>query len=302
MRKPPRMRISSFAPVLVLALQPPACSPEHGDDDDAVDAGRDAAPDASRDAEVPQRDAEVWPDAGIVDDEVIVWAHSAETLYGFDPRTNTVSTVGDFMDPDGVPVVTVTDLAVDRDGRVLVCDYTSLYEVDPETALATHVADFPLNKGVRFFGLTFLPVGVLDADQETLVGATSTGEYYRLDPDTGAVNLLGQFSDGYVLSGDIVSVAGAGTFATVKRADIDTDVLVELDPETGEVTPIGSEIGFVSLFGLGYWRSRLFGFSSHGELVEIDIDRGTGELVTDQTGTDQFWGAGVTTIAPVGPF
>ena len=295
---------SSYCPFVLLASLPLlACPPDRGGDDDGGGGARDAAADAARDAEPePEPDAEVWPDAGIVEDEVIVWAHSAQTLYAFDPRTETVTPVGDFQDPDGNPVDNMTDLAVDRDGRMLTCSNLALFSVDPETAVATQVAVFPIDVDVRFYGLTFLPEGVLDADQETLVGATNNGEYYRIDPDTGVSELLGQFSDGYVLSGDIVSVVGAGTFATVKRNDIDTDVLVDLDPRTGEVTPIGGPIGFVSLFGLGYWRSRLYGFSSRGELVEIDVERGTGALVTDQTGADQFWGAGVTTIAPVGPF
>lgn len=296
------MRLAFFAAVLP-ALFVSACKPDHGDDDDATDAGpADAAADAARDAEVVERDAEVFPDAGIVEDEVIVWAHSASTLYAFDPRENTVTAVGDFTMTDGTPIEDMTDLAVDKDGRVLACNYTSLWDVDTASAESTFVADFPIDVDARFFGLTFLPEGVLDDAAETLVGATSTGEYYRIDADTGASELVGQFSDGFVLSGDIVSVEGAGTFATVKRDDLATDALVELDPATGDVTRIGTEIGTVSLFGLGYWRSHLYGFSSRGELVDIDIERGTGSTVTADTGTDQFWGAGVTTIAPVGPF
>lgn len=296
------MRASFFAAVLFAS-----CSPNHGgdDDDDSVgdDAGaRDAAADAARDAEPEPRDAEPELDSAVVEDEVIVWAHSSSTLYAFDPRENVVSTVGDFVAPGGGAVEDMTDLAVNKDGRVLSCSNLSLYDVDTETAEATLIATFPLEDGVRFYGLTFLPEDVIDENRETLVGATSNGEYFRVDEDTGDAELLGQFSDGYVLSGDIVSVEGAGTFATVKRDDIDSDVLVELDPMTGEVTRVGTEIGYESLFGLGYWRSRLFGFSSRGELVDIDIDSGAGSLVAGDTGTDQFWGAGVTTIAPVGPF
>lgn len=295
---------TSLAAVSIACLLALSCKPDHGDDDDgASDAGpHDAAADAPADAEPVERDAEVWPDAGIVEDEVIVWAHSSSTLYGFDPRQNTVTTVADFATSDGTPVEDMTDLAVDMDGRVLGCSYTALWEIDTESAEVTFVADLPLGADSRFFGLTFLPEGALDDAAETLVGATSTGEYFRIDAESGAAELIGQFSDGFVLSGDIVSVEGAGTYATVKRDDLASDALVELDPATGDVTRIGTEIGTVSLFGLGYWRSRLFGFSSLGELVEIDIERGTGSTVTAETGTDQFWGAGVTTIAPVGPF
>jgi hypothetical protein len=80
------------------------------------------------------------------------------------------------------------------------------------------------------------------------------------------------------------------------------DILVELTPETGMAVPIGTGTGFGSLFGLGYWRNRLYAFSNSGQLVEINIDTGAGTLLTDMTGADQFWGAGVTTLAPTGPF
>jgi hypothetical protein len=143
---------------------------------------------------------------------------------------------------------------------------------------------------------------VLDDGEETLVGATSSGAYFRIDRDDGTADLVGSFSDGFTLSGDIVSVEGAGTYVTVEREDLDSDVLALLDPLTGEIEPIGTGIGYRSLFGLGYWRQHLYGFSSHGELVDIDFETGAGTLVTDETGTDQFWGAGVTTIAPIGPF
>lgn len=263
------------------------------EDAGASDAGRDGS--AAVDAGTPT-------DAGVPTDDVIVWAHSARTLFAFDPRELVVSSVGDFILVDGTDAPVMTDLAVDSAGTLYACSRTALWRVDTESARATHLVDMALPTDVELNGLTFLPAGSLDAGDETLVGATDSGDYYRIDPETGATDHLGTYSNGYVSSGDIVSVEGAGTFATVKRDDLASDLLVRLDPRTGTATRIGEGIGFQRLFGLGYWRSRLFAFSADGALVEIDIETGIGSVVTDATGTDQFWGAGVTTLAPVGPF
>ncbi len=263
------------------------------------DGGRHDA--GTTDAGVPV-DAGPRPDAGTPDDDVIVWAHSADTLFAFDPRELVVTSVGDFTLSDGASAPEMTDLAVDEAGTLYTCSRTALWRVDAATAQATHVVDYTLPDGVELNGLTFLPVGTIDPAAETLVGATDSGDYYRIDPATGDATLLGTYSHGYVSSGDIVSVEGAGTYATVKRDDLDTDVLVRLDPETGTATRVGEGIGFRRLFGLGYWRSRLFAFAADGSLIEIDIETGTGSTVSTATGTDQFWGAGVTTLAPVGPF
>lgn len=257
--------------------------------------------DSGSDGGVVRSDSGPRPDAGPVEDEVLVYAHSAGTLFAFDPRALTVTPIGAFRLPDGSQAPQMTDLAVDSAGMIFTCGRTALYRVDATTAVATHVADFDLPTGVEFNGLTFLPAGALDPASEVLVGATDAGDYYRVDPATGATTLLGTYSNGYVSSGDIVSVEGAGTFATVKRDDLTTDLLVRLDPRTGTATRIGEGIGYSRLFGLGYWRSRLFAFHADGQLVEIDILTGQGTLVSTTTGTDQFWGAGVTTLAPVGP-
>ena len=241
-------------------------------------------------------------DAGTPEDDVIVWAHSADTLFALNPRTLTVTPVGMFSFADGGVVPGMTDLAVNKSGEIFTCSRTDLYRVDPRTAVTTHIAALGLESGVQFNGMTFLPEGVIDAEAETLVGATDAGDYYRVDPVTGTTTRLGTYSNGYLSSGDIVSVVGAGTFATVKRDDLTTDLLVRLDPATGTATRIGDGIGYRRIFGVGYWRSRLYGFVADGTLVEINIETGVGTPVDGETGSDQFWGAGVTTRAPVAPF
>lgn len=235
-----------------------------------------------------------------VTDSVLVWANSPTALFSFDPRTNQVRTVGNFSVEGAPPTpLEITDLAVNAQGEVWAISFQSLYRVNTQTATLTwvaHFADFGFN------ALTFVPAGVLDPARETLV-AVSVLDYYRVDTQTGAATRIGSYGGGFSSSGDLVSIANAGTFATANSPDpwATSDVLVRIDLATGQVTPIGAGIGFDFLYGLGYWRSRLFGFSDSGQLVEINIQTGVGTVVTPNTGTTQFWGAGVTTVAPVGP-
>ncbi|HJL47635.1 MAG TPA: hypothetical protein RMG45_17405, partial [Polyangiaceae bacterium LLY-WYZ-15_(1-7)] len=262
----------------------------------AEDAGADV------DAALPGEDggSPARPDAGDGLDDVIVWAHSPRELFAFDPRTNGVTEIGRFRGPDGSDAEDMTDLAVDGFGNLFTCSFTTLYRVDAATAEVTEIGALGVPTEVRFNALTFVPAGALDPAAEVLVAATADGDYYRIDVASGAATRVGTFADGYGSSGDLVSVLGAGTFATVFRDDLDEDWLVRLDPATGEITPVGST-GTVRLFGLGYWRNRLYGFNSFGWLLEIDVATGEASVVEMDTGADVFFGAGVTTNAPTAP-
>ncbi len=266
------------------------------------DTGLQAMPDAMP----PRRDVEVPPvDAPPLMGEVLVYAHSKSTLFSFDPRSLRVASLGEFYDADHDEEPEITDIAITKDGEIYGCSRDALYRIDDENAASKRLAEFDLPEGVSFNGLTFVPMGELENDRETLVGATDDGEdgtYYRIDLETGATREIGRYSNGYRSSGDIVSVEGAGTFATVKRDDLDTDLLVRIDLTTGRATRIGDGIGYRRIFGLAYFRDRLYGFVADGTLVQIDLDTGVGDEVSTTTGTMQFWGAGVTTLAPVGPF
>jgi len=289
------LRLSLLALLLPFAV---ACATRDHGDRPVPDAstGDTGMPDANVDAGT--QDSGPRPDLGEPPDTTIVYAHSSHTLYAFDPRTNMVSTIGDFTLLDGTPTESMTDLAVDQHNQIYTCSRTAIYTVNRLTAVATHIADITVPAGAQFNGLTFVPAGVLDPVDEVLVGATDAGDYFSVDRTTGALMLRGTYQSGFGDSGDLVSVAGAGTFATVKRSDLTTDHLARIDPATGATTDLG-DIGFAGVFGLGYWRAKLYGFTKTGQLIRIDVTTGAGTLVTTMTGATQFYGAGVTTLAPI---
>ncbi len=292
-----------WALVLGLVAALAACSTRStrpGDGGGLPDATVDGAADTGTDTSTrPDASGDVGPDLS----SVLVYAHSRDTLFTFSPATLTVETVGAFRTGEGEAPPNMLDLAVDAEGAVFTSSADELWRVDPMTAEVTLVGSFGL--GDQLFALSFLAPGELGAD-EVLIGAANSGDYYRIDRDTASATRLGAYPDGWRSSGDIVSVEGLGTFATVRRDDFPSDVLVQiLFSSDGSSTvvvkgPIRSaERDFTQLFGVGYWGRVLYGFSNAGELIEIDRDSGAGSLVTTETGTDQFWGAGVTTVVPV---
>lgn len=270
---------------------------------ETMDAG--AMP-SEEDAAAPQ-DSEP---SGPALEDVLIYAHSADTLFAFSPDTLSVSPIGTFTLPDGSPAPSMLDLAVDRDGVVFTSSYDSLYEVDPETAIATKVGDFDID-GQRLYALSFLVPGEYHPTEETLVGATNEGKFFVINRENAQATLVGQYPQGWQSSGDIVSVEGLGTFATLKPAndnqstfagDVLARMLFAADGSTeafilGPIRSVNED--FKQLFGLAYWGRALYGFGNKGELIEINPKNGAAQVMQTETGTEQFWGAGVTTVVPV---
>jgi hypothetical protein len=272
-------------------------------DDAAVEAaGAEMmlAPDGSRGQSgappylmVPDAATEAAADDG-GGDPVVVYAQSGSDLFGVNPETLKLSRLGPLAIPLGGGKVkylnTVSDIAIDKNGRILGVTYDSLLEIDPATAECKVIA--PLPPGLTFNGLSFIRV---ERGDEYLVATTSQGTVHRIDPQTGAATLIGNYGAGLKSSGDIVSVDGYGTLGTVSGED--GDQLARIDPGTGKATVIGP-IGFKHVWGIGFWKDKVFGFTENGEFVLIDPKTGKGTLV-ERDSAAPFWGAGVTTSVPV---
>jgi hypothetical protein len=273
-----------------------------GESIDLPDAqGLDAGPDSNL---FVRPDTGPLPDSGTPLEDTLIYAHSPNTLFSFSAMTNTVTEIARFTEPDGSSAPDMLDLAVNAAGQVFTSSATALWSVDPTTARVTEIGTFDVAMGEQFYALTFLAPGELGAG-ETLLGATNMGVYYEIDPATARVRRLGSYPDGWLSSGDVVSVEGA-TFATIRRMDDTVDTLAQITFDASGRSTIrvigairGDGMDFRQIFGLGYWGRSVYGFSNSGQLIEIDRATGAGRLATTMTGTRRFWGAGVTTRAPV---
>lgn len=237
----------------------------------------------------------------------VVYAHSDSALFSVDPSSRAVRMVGMFRFPTDGNNHSMTDLAVNADGEITGVTQDALYRIDPDTAGCTLIRSLPATDQRVFVGLTWVPVGVLDPAREVLLGGATDGTLWRIDPSTGRTASVGALSSGWGISGDMVSIAGAATYATVRRTTgtSTADTLVTLTfttsgtSTTARMTTVGTITGYQSIYGLGYWRSTLYGFTRAGHLITINVRTGAGTDVSMPT--MQFSGAGVTTVAPVAP-
>lgn len=272
-----------YLPILAL-LAVAACGPAAsiGDDDDTggVD-GNPGTPDASLG----------WSDAPPVAENAAVYAHSSSALYRVDPDDLQVALVGNFQWPSGSD--TMTDIAIDKDGNMIGVSFYSVYAVDKDTAACTLLAGL----STSFNGLSFVAAGP-DPNDEILVGAAESGALYQIDPLNGTTTPLGSYGGGLGSSGDLVYVRGFGTVATVTDGS-GNDKLARVDPANNwSAELIGSgDTGATSIWGLGFWKNQVYGFTDTQRFLLIDTATGLGTPV--ESSTVNWWGAAVTTSAPI---
>jgi hypothetical protein len=247
-----------------------------------------------------------------------IFAHSATSLFRLDPDTRQVTKVADFSGCDGK----IVDIAVDATGNLFASTWVldssnvrqggGLARVDGKTARCTKIADGDVPNS-----LAFVPAGAIDANAEALVGF-NLQKYVRIDVKTGKTSELGSlnpnpFNRWFRSSGDLVSVNGGKTYLTAKEVPKDdpdygepidpNDVLLSIDPKTGKVLSVIGSTEKRDLYGVGFWAGTLYAFSDGGGMFAIDpkTARATVMPTSNSVQGQSFWGAGVTTSAPLSP-
>jgi hypothetical protein len=223
---------------------------------------------------------------------VYVYAHTASTLYKVDPDTLQVTMVAPF-NWGSVISDQMTDIAIDKNGTMIGVSFTRVYRVDPSNA-ATTLLSSALARS--FNGLSFVPADQLGmTGDDVLVGTeNSDGKVFRLDPMTGAATEVGNMGS-YTSSGDLVGIAGFGTVQTVVGGA--GDLLARLAPSSFSASPIGGGTGFSKIYGVAFFKGKVYGFTEGGAFVLIDPNTGAATQVSNAG--IAWWGAAVTTLAPV---
>ena len=244
------------------------------------------------------------PDAAPVDTSR-VYAHSAGTLFRIDTQNLGTVQVGDMT---GLGTQSMTDLAIDKSDHMVGITLDKLYTIDPNTGVVTLIKDLSQSAS-NFTSLSFIPSDLNDpASPDILVSANSFGDVFQIDASAGTATKIGSYgtvANGKVgSSGDLIGVRGLGIYATVDvgTAPNSNDYLAKIDPVTWTATPIGTGTGFNNIFGLGYWAGKFYGFvddkTTHtGKIIAIDQNTGAGTEIL--SGAQEWYGAGVTTDAPV---
>ena len=218
-----------------------------------------------------------------------LFAQSPNTLYRLDAITKELHTVGDFVGCDG-PVI---DIAIDQKGRLFGTTFGGFYRIDTGDGSCT-----PMGMGLTPTSLAFVPPGTLDPTEEALVGFDHAA-YVRFDPETGDSVVIGDLSSpGYESSGDVVAVAGGGTYLSAKGNGC-SDCLIEVDPVTGALLGIVADLQYSDVFGLAYYDGIAYGFTGNGELFQVELATGetTPLVIANPPANLGFYGA----ASPSGP-
>ncbi|MEQ8277693.1 MAG: PQQ-binding-like beta-propeller repeat protein [Deltaproteobacteria bacterium] len=201
-----------------------------------------------------------------------VYIHTGQTLFAYDPATNTTSQIGDFFVTSG-QLEDMVDIAIDSQGRLFggtrqagsQADANRIYQIDPETAECRYRFSYD----DTLHGLTFLPDGrlVIAGERVSVV-----------DPISGSQLVEFPAANAYQTSGDIVGLPDGNLYWTVRgerRMDgsYENDSVVRIDPSTGNISWLG-EAAVTRIYGLGYANGQLFGFSSMGVVVTIQPENG----------------------------
>jgi hypothetical protein len=236
-----------------------------------------------------------------------VYAHSGSVLYRIDTVNFGTVQIGAMT---GLGSASLTDLAVDKNDHMVGVTLNKLYSVDATTGAVTLIKDLSQSTH-NPTSLSYVPADLNDPNSaDILVTADSVGDVYQIDEMTGSASKLGSYGTvalgKVVSSGDLIGVRGLGIYATVDvgngSGSAANDYLAKIDPTSWTATPIGTGTGYNNIFGLGFWAGKIYGFvddkTNHtGKIISIDANTGVGSEIL--SANIEWYGAGVTTDAPI---
>ena len=231
-----------------------------------------------------------WPGRALPD---TVYAHTDLDLFALGVKAFRLDRVAPFtFDTEGNH--RVTDIAFDSAGVLWAITFNTLWICHPQTSECRSQGRLPFT---NFNGLTFLPGELFESERDVLVGIDIPGAWRRLIfTDGGEIDdeLIGIYPN-ESSSGDAFSIEGVGTFASVKRAGVNSDIIVRVDPTSpNRVEDFVVLEGYQKIYGLAGWRGALFAFDEGGTILRVDLN--SREVMPLNTQPEAWWGAGVSPV------
>ncbi len=197
------------------------------------------------------------------------YAHTNEGLYKVDPFTITIERQTDVPD--------LFDIDTHPDGTLYGLNAESLYRFDGDSRWL-RVADVPAIEEAT--GLAI--------DRDGIAYVTAGPELWTVDLESGERNRVGEIGD-FFSSGDCVINKDNSLFMSSKAFD-QPDTLVVIDDQ-GNGSVFGGlghgNIGFGRVYGLTAGWGLMFGMTSQGELLQLDVSTGSATLL--HTFEDMRW-------------
>jgi len=136
-----------------------------------------------------------------------------------------------------------------------------IYVVDSSGNLGTVDVSTCAAKVIGNMGVVLTDIAF--ATNGDLYGLSYT-DFYRIDPDTAAVTLIGSHG---INGGNALKFATNGTLYAAGNA---STLLYTINPSTGVASPVGN-IGFASAGDLAFNSGQLFMTSTDNQLIQIDL-------------------------------
>ena len=211
--------------------------------------------------------------------------YASSSYTSLDRFTNLYNVIGDGMDVligeintvDGDKPLLITDITLTTDNTLYGVSYENLYIIDVNTAIASLVGGLGI-------GLDY--VNALVSDGDNLYGATISGNFLSINAIDGKATIIGEYGSGYKSSGDLVLSTNSNTlYASVSSPEFTNDILVTVDPVTGNAVSIMPDVdtGFKQIYGLTFFNDELYGLGKNlndeSVLIRLDTVTSKGEFV-----------------------
>jgi hypothetical protein len=224
------------------------------------------------------------------DKQLLILVNTPDELYRVDPATFDVTSLGTFTFPGAVVPDRITDIAVDRKGRMWAIGFEAVYAVDPTTLECTLLMRHP---GKELNSLAIVTSAMVTGREQPdlMLAAEANGSVvYLVDAKTGALAPIGDLGGGLVSSGDLTWAPGVGAVQIVSDL-AGYEGLARLDANTFTANKIGSGWAFAKVRGLTMLPSGLLAVTEQGEMLEIDT--ATGAATLRKTHPLTFYGGAV---------
>jgi hypothetical protein len=172
------------------------------------------------------------------------------TLHTLDPATGSARVAGP------TNLANVTDIAF-HGPTLYAVTFSELARLDPVTGAGTVLGP-----------IGFSTNGLAVASDGTLYAGTTGGELVTINPVTGAGTLVGTFGAGLTSSGDLAFDSNDVLYGALDQGG--NVVLAQIDRSSGAATVTGA-VGLRELYGLAFHCCRLYGATSAGEVVDVNV-------------------------------